>query len=345
MVSLSDKYALLGQHAQADMMRAQADDMRARAMNSNAYHERMAAQNPQNIAMAQEQMRAKTYGMQADARNTDATANRTTGLLPYEQQKMGADAYHTRAQGDATYGKLPYEQEKLASEAYGNRTIGYLAERRGTPPGVATQTDPRSLAYGGMPAGPRTVSVGGGMATGDGTYSPSYRTVSAPSGGAPAGYTREADGSLSPLPGADGMYRTSSGAAYPPRGAGATRPQPRSKPKPLAGPDDAFGDNDPMLSTKPTSLNSTAGLVSGFSDPFAARGMTNFSGQQGLLSNPRVRAGTGIYSAPSSSFTSMVGRDSAMSAANQKDPITGQSYGMVPSYDNMGWENPANKRY
>lgn len=337
MVTLADKYAILGQHAQADLARSQADQQRSHEAARAAYFERMAAQNPQNIALAQEQMRAKTYGMQAEGRQADATANRTTGLLPYEQQKMGADAFHTTAQGNDIYGKLPFEQEKLASEAYGNRALGYLAERRGTPPDVATPTDPRSLAYGGMSGGPRTVPVGGGMATGDGTYSPSYKTVSAPS--APMGN--------SPAPGPDGMYRDSVGRTYAPRGP-ATPIAPAAKaakPKPLAGPSDAFGDNDPMLSTKPPSLNSTAGLMSSFSDPFAARGMTNFSGQRGILSNPRVRVGTGIYSGPSSSFTSMIGRDSAMGLENQKDPNTGQGYGMVPSRDTMGWENPANKRY
>ena len=330
MVTLADKYAILGQHAQADMARAQADQMRAQSVAREAYHERMAAQNPQRLALEQEARRAQTYGMQADADKTVSEKNRIDLLAPHERDKIMADVGHLGAQTRDIDETRPYRNFGTLSqgmahqgEAQKNVAQSYLMERAATPPGQATPTDPRSLAFQGY----RGL---GGMAAPNGTYAP------APSASPLGGPTRTASGG----------YLDSVGREYPASPAPAPAPSPPvGAPPPIAP---ARNRTRPPLdlgdTASSTTLNSTAGLTSNFSSPFAARGMTNFSGNS--LSS-RTRAGTGIYSAPSSSFTSMIGKDPAMGLADTKDPLTGQGYGMVPSVStpSFGWENPANKRY
>lgn len=88
MATLDTKYQGIAAGNANDAMRAQADMLRARTMAQEAYHARMAAQNPQTLALQQEQMRATTGRLRSGSALDNAQAGQAqaqTGVINYAQ--------------------------------------------------------------------------------------------------------------------------------------------------------------------------------------------------------------------------------------------------------------------
>jgi hypothetical protein len=312
MVTLADKYAILGQHAQADMMRAQAEQARTVVQNHLAA-EQARLLGPQ-FQDTHSMNAAKIGQMDYENAKYRADTNRTNMLAPAERDKFLADAYHSRAQGTETYGMLPFKQGEAVSRigmndanAYANRTQAYYGFEYPNRPdgGGPTPTNPRSLAYGSAGQGGQNAGgMNAGMATPQGSYTP----------------------------GPDYSSLFGSGPSTPP-------PQAPAPPGPTPA------QPAPARRTARTQIS-----VDETPSSFAPRPPP--LGSLSALSNPRARAGMGITGSPSASspfagMTGMVGSDVANSFSGWRDPTSGSSVGMVPSSssDRFGWENPANRSY
>lgn len=347
MVTLADKYAILGQHAQADMMRAQAEQDRAAAQNQLA-REQAAIIRP-GFQDTQRMNAAKIGQMDYENAKMRAETGRIGMLAPAERYKTMAEGDYAGAHTARTYGLLPYEQQESASrtglnnsQSYAARTQAYYnplwGEHANRPlTGGGTPTDPRSIGYDGGGGG-RVLNAG--MAAPGGTYAPGPRTVSAP----PPASSYPVPGN-GPLPDEQGYYYDSVGRRYP-----STTPAPKIAPARsrarggMVG-SDAFGDDDPSLQLpKPPGIADISRLASpGFNERFATRGLGGRTTPD--YNQRRVNAGLGIFQAPSASFTGMAGRDSDIGLGSQKDPNTGEAFGSIYQRPGDFWENPADRRY
>lgn len=122
--------------AQADMIRAQADQTRAHSAASEAYHTRMMMQNPQNLAMAQEQMRAKTAGLRSEAGLQNAQAGH------YQVQTGGLDYLNKRRE----------HLDSLADGVGGGGSTGSFGGIAGAPSPANHSPYAGSIGTFGMPS-------------------------------------------------------------------------------------------------------------------------------------------------------------------------------------------------
>jgi hypothetical protein len=320
---------IANQQNTADMIRARADAAYNNARTAMYGPEAAARMREQEANAAHLAAQTNEVGPNAAAARQyqGALGNQANAMTRHMDTMTPWDILHSQAQSN-----------DLNSHAYATRTQAYYDPLRGEyanrPENGQTPTDPRSIAYGGM-SGRAGGGVGGGMTAPGGTYAPQpYSPLSAPRPDASGVYTDSvgrryaSDGSAAPP-----LAPPAPSAPSAPAPSPALAPRQRPKPRILQG---DFGDTDTALQPPgPTSLNSTMGLVSNFSAPFAARGM-NASPMSGM--NGRFRAGSGIYSAPSSSFTGMVGSDPARGLADQTNPVTGQrDYGSLGVNKEPGW--------